>query len=87
MQDRNGCIKHWRECDCPAIALALTLAPANWAQQKPLTQDQVQGLVRSWVGRWSGANENFGMSAAQPMRRCSFTIDRVSLSLDSKAPI
>ena len=37
------------------IALALTLAPANWAQQKPLTQDQVQGLVRDGLGDESGA--------------------------------
>jgi tetratricopeptide (TPR) repeat protein len=37
------------------IALALTLSPANWAQQKPLTQDQVQGLVRDGLGDESGA--------------------------------
>ena len=37
------------------IALALTLAPANWAQQKPLTQDQVQGLVRDGLGDETGA--------------------------------
>ncbi|MGD1156414.1 MAG: hypothetical protein ABSA41_11345 [Terriglobia bacterium] len=37
------------------IALALTLAPANWAQQRPFTQDQVQGLVRDGLGDESGA--------------------------------
>ena len=37
------------------IALALTLAPANWAQQKPLAQDQVRGLVRGGLGDETGA--------------------------------
>jgi len=37
--------------------------------------------------QWCGVNEYSLMSAAQPMCRCSFTIDRVRLSLDSKAPI
>ncbi len=43
------------------------------------------GRVQDW--RWCSANEYCGMSAAQQMRRCGLTIDRVSLPLDSKARI
>jgi putative transposase len=43
------------------------------------------GRVQDW--RWSSVNEYSGMSAAQQMRRCGLTIDRVSLPLDSKARI
>ncbi len=43
------------------------------------------GRVQDW--RWSSVNEYSGMSAAQQMRRCGLTIDRVGLPLDSKARI
>ena len=37
------------------VVTALTLATTTWAQQKPFTQDQLQGLVRSGLGDESGA--------------------------------
>jgi hypothetical protein len=37
------------------LAMGLVLALSAWAQQKPLTQDQVQSLVRSGLGDESGA--------------------------------
>jgi hypothetical protein len=37
------------------LAMGLVLALPAWAQQKPLTQDQVQSLVRSGLGDESGA--------------------------------
>ena len=37
------------------IAMPLTLSRQLGAQQKPLTQDQVQGLVRDGLGDESGA--------------------------------
>jgi hypothetical protein len=43
------------------------------------------GRVEDW--RWSSVNEYSGMTAAQQMRRCGLTIDRVSLPLDSQARI
>jgi len=37
------------------LAMGLVFALSAWAQQNPLTQDQVQGLVRSGLGDDSGA--------------------------------
>jgi len=37
------------------MAMGLVFALSAWAQQKPLTQDQVQSLVRSGLGDESGA--------------------------------
>jgi hypothetical protein len=37
------------------LATGLVFALPAWAQQKPLTQDQVQSLVRSGLGDDSGA--------------------------------
>jgi tetratricopeptide (TPR) repeat protein len=37
------------------LAMALTSIPTAWAQQKPFTRDQVQGLVRDGLGDESGA--------------------------------
>jgi tetratricopeptide (TPR) repeat protein len=37
------------------LTTALVFAVSAWAQQKPFTQDQVQGLVRSGLGDESGA--------------------------------
>ena len=37
------------------LAMGLVFALSAWAQQKPLTQDQVQGLVRDGLGDESGA--------------------------------
>ncbi len=37
------------------LATGLVFALSAWAQQRPLTQDQVQGLVRSGLGDESGA--------------------------------
>jgi tetratricopeptide (TPR) repeat protein len=37
------------------LAMVWVFAPSAWSQQKPLTQDQVQGLVRSGLGDESGA--------------------------------
>jgi len=37
------------------LAMGLAFALSAWAQQKPLTQDQVQSLVRSGLGDESGA--------------------------------
>jgi hypothetical protein len=37
------------------LATALVFARSAWAQQKPLTQDQVQSLVRSGLGDETGA--------------------------------
>ncbi len=37
------------------LAIGLAFALSLWAQQKPLTQDQVQGLVRSGLGDETGA--------------------------------
>jgi hypothetical protein len=37
------------------LAMGLVLALSAWAQQKPLTQDQVQSLVRDGLGDESGA--------------------------------
>jgi hypothetical protein len=37
------------------LAMALTSIPTAWAQQKPFTRDQVQGLVRDGLGDDSGA--------------------------------
>ena len=37
--------------------------------------------------RWSSVTEYSGMTAAEQMRRCGLTIDRLSLPLDSKARI
>ena len=37
------------------IVPALTLTTTIWAQQRPFTQDQLQGLVRSGLGDESGA--------------------------------
>ena len=53
------------------IPLALTLAPANRAQQKPLTQDQVQGLVRDGLGDETGATaiEQRGIDFAPASQR------------------
>jgi hypothetical protein len=37
------------------LAMGLVFALSAWAQQKPFTQDQVQGLVRDGLGDESGA--------------------------------
>ena len=37
------------------LAMGLVFALSAWAQQKPLTRDQVQGLVRDGLGDESGA--------------------------------
>lgn len=37
------------------LAMALVFALSAWAQQKPFTRDQVQGLVRDGLGDESGA--------------------------------
>jgi hypothetical protein len=37
------------------LAMGLVFALSGWAQQKPLTQDQVQSLVRSGLGDETGA--------------------------------
>lgn len=36
------------------LATGLTFAISSWAQQKPLTQDQVQSVVRDGLGGESG---------------------------------
>ena len=46
---------------------------------------QAAQISTAW--RWSSVNEYSGMSAAQPMRRCRLTIDRVSLPIDPNARI
>jgi hypothetical protein len=38
-----------------ALAMGLVFALSAWAQQKPFTRDQVQGLVRDGLGDESGA--------------------------------
>ena len=38
------------------LAMGLVFALSAWAQQKPFTRDQVQGLVRDGLGDESGAN-------------------------------
>lgn len=38
-----------------SLAIGLVLALPAWAQQKPFTRDQVQGLVRDGLGDESGA--------------------------------
>jgi len=43
------------------------------------------GWPQDW--RWSSVNEYSGMMAAEQMRRCGLTIDRVSLPSDSKTRI
>jgi len=43
------------------------------------------GRAQDW--RWSSVNEYSGMTAAEQMRRCGLTIDRVSLPSDSEARI
>jgi hypothetical protein len=37
------------------LAMGLAVALSAWAQQKPFTRDQVQGLVRDGLGDESGA--------------------------------
>jgi tetratricopeptide (TPR) repeat protein len=37
------------------LAMGLVFAPCTWAQQKPLTQDQILGLVHNGLGDDSGA--------------------------------
>src|SRR5271157_3952895 len=37
------------------LAMGLVFALSAWAQQKPFTRDQVQGLVRDGLGDESGA--------------------------------
>ena len=37
------------------LVMGLVFALSTWAQQKPLTRDQVQGLVRDGLGDESGA--------------------------------
>ena len=37
------------------LAMGLVFALSAWAQQKPLTREQVQGLVRDGLGDESGA--------------------------------
>jgi len=50
------------------LAMGLVLAVPTWAQQKPLTQDQVQSLVRSALADESGAKliEQRGIDFAPP---------------------
>jgi len=37
------------------LAMGLVFGLSAWAQQKPLTRDQVQGMVRAGLGDESGA--------------------------------
>jgi tetratricopeptide (TPR) repeat protein len=50
------------------LALGLVFALSAWAQQKPLTEDQVQSLVRSGLGDETGAKaiEQRGIDFAPP---------------------
>ena len=48
-------MRFWKASPCFILAVGLVVAPTAWTQQKPLTQEQVQSLVRTGLGDETGA--------------------------------
>jgi len=48
-------MRFWKTLTLLMLAMGLVFALSAWAQQKPLTRDQMQGIVRDGLGDGSGA--------------------------------